>query len=164
LKYYINPSHFAKKKDFIIRDFNQNPLFKMKGRFFLRLKRLEMTDNDGNTILRLQKRCTLGFTRKYDILTAENQRIGRIKRTYGFFRPKFTVLLGDESLKLEGSFYQHDFALKEDDRLLAKISKQVFPFGDAFEIDVRAEEEEKLHLFLMVGLDQFIHEFKKTFR
>ncbi len=164
MKYYINPSHFAKKKDFVIRDFNQNPLYTMEGRFFLRLKRLQMRDNDDNIVFEMKKRFTLGFIRNYEVFAGNGQRIARIKRTYGFFRPKFTVFLGDEPVQLEGSFYQHDFALKKDDRLLAKITKQVFPFGDAFEIDVRAEEEEKLHLFLMVGLDQFIHEFKKTFR
>ncbi len=164
MEYYINPSHFAKKKDFLIRDFNQDTLFKVKGRFFLRLKRLEMTDTEDKTIFRMTKRFTLGFVRNYEIKTADDRVVARIRRTYGFFRPKFTVYVGEESLDLEGSFYQHEFALKKGERLLAQISKQVFPFGDAFAIDVRGEEEEKLYLFLMVGLDQFIHEFKKTFR
>jgi len=164
VKFYISPTHFASQREFIIRDEDQNKLFRVKGRFLLSLRWLKMRDMNDSFIYGVRKHFTVGFIRRYQITDDERKTVATIKRAYGFFRPKFTLTIADETYSVEGSLYQHRFEIQKDGETYAKISKSVFMFGDAFEIEVLHERNPLLFLFLIVTIDQFLHERKKFFK
>jgi len=164
VKFYISPTHFASQREFIIRDEDQNKLFRIKGRFLFSMRWLKMRDMNDAFIYGVRKHFTLGFIRRYHITDDERKIVASIKRTYGFLRPKFTVSVAEDTYQVDGSLYQHRFEITKDGETYARISKSVFSFGDAFEIEVLHERSPLLFMFLIVTIDQFLHERKKFFK
>ena len=161
MQFYLKPTHYSKTRSFTIRDEHKNRLFRVKGRFFMGLRQLEMRDMNGELLYRMRRKYDFTFMKKYIIEDEHQTTMGVIQRTYGFFAPKFKIILLEHPLVIEGSLYQHDFSLMDGEAPCARIQKQVFPSGDAYEIDITREEKPLLHLFAMITVDQFLHERRK---
>jgi len=147
----------------MIKDEGQNNLFRIKGKFFFGLRTLTIQDMNSQKLYEAQKRFAFNKYKLYDITNEKGESMALIKRTRGLFKPKFIIEINDESLKIKGSLYQHSFSINDEENTLASMGKQVFSFGDAYEIEVLAEKNPLLHLFIMVTIDQFLHERKKSF-
>ncbi len=161
MKFYIKPSHFAKKSSFTVRDDSKNRLFKVKGKFLFGLRSLRISDMNNQCLYITRRRFKPATFKYYTIENEQGEIVARIRRTYGFLRPKFTLMIDDKTLEIKGSLYQHNFSVADDFNTLASMSKKVFPTGDAFEIEVQTEKHPLLHLFMMITVDQFLHERKK---
>lgn len=161
MKFYINPSHFAKRSSFTIRDDAKNRLFKVKGRFLFGLRTLNIEDMNNELLYVTKRRYTFSPFKRYIIVSDGGDKVAHIKRTYGFFKPKFTIYYEGKELFIKGSLYQHNFSIADEFNNLVSMSKKVFPSGDAYEIDVTTEKKPLLHLFLMITIDQCLHERKK---
>ncbi len=161
MKFYIKPKHFAQHRSFKIRDESQGELFKIKGKFFMGMRKLSMKDMSNQVIYTIERAFSLKFYRMYTVYNSQGEEAAKVHRTYGWFRPRYTVLIKDHKMHFEGSIYQHAFSLHNEENKLAQIEKKVFSFGDAYEIDVITEKDPLLHLFLVVVIDQMNHERKK---
>ncbi len=164
MKYYIAPSHYAGKQTFIVRDEEKNKTYEVRGRVFISLRWLELRHIDGTLLYRARRRFTVGLHRRYDIQDANGRRLGSVGRTYGPFRPTFSIQLEDKTYHIVGSLFQHDFALVCEGDTACQVEKKVFSDGDAFEITVETKERPGLYLFVLLLIDQFIHEKKRFFR
>lgn len=163
MKFYIKPKHFAHKRSFMIKDDGQNNLFRIKGKFLLGLKTLTIQDMNSQKLYETSKRSAFNKYKLYDITNEKGEKVASIKRSRSLFKPKFMIEVNGTTLTIKGSLYQHSFSINDDTSTLASMSKQVFSFGDAYEIDVITEKNPLLHLFIMVTIDQFLHERKKSF-
>lgn len=161
MKFYIRPKHFARYRSFKIRDESQGELFKIKGKFLLNMRLLTMKDMNGQILYIAKKRPSLSIYRVYDILNEKGESIAKIQRSFGIFRPKYTVTLDERTLELKGAIHQHTFAIIEEGNELATLRKDTFDFGEAYEVTVLSEKRPLLHLFLTVVIDQLNHERKK---
>ncbi len=161
MKFYIRPKHFARYRSFKIRDESQGELFKIKGKFLLNMRLLTMKDMNGQILYIAKKQPSLSIYRVYDILNEKGESIAKIQRSFGIFRPKYTVTLDERTLELKGAIHQHTFAIIEEGNELATLRKDTFDFGEAYEVTVLSEKRPLLHLFLTVVIDQLNHERKK---
>ena len=96
---------------------------------------------------------------KYYIFDPHGDQLAEIQRKFGF-KPKFVITIGNEELKVEGSFWGHSFGVFKGEQEVASISKQVLSFGDTYEIEVHDETKTELYLFLVIIIDQTLHEQK----
>ncbi|MFH5882450.1 LURP-one-related/scramblase family protein [Liberiplasma polymorphum] len=161
MKFYIKPNHFAQYRSFKIRDESQGELFKIKGKFFLGLRRLTIKDMNGEMLYTVKRICTLNFYRTYIVKNELNEEVARISRTFARNKPLYMVTMKDYIIHFEGDIHSHSFSLHDEKEKLVEIKKGEFPFGEAFEINVTTERKTLLHLFLVVAIDQMNHERKK---
>ncbi len=162
MQFYIKPEHFAKKRSFTIRDEKKNRLFKVKGKFFWGLRSLEIKDMNSELLYRTKRRFDVTFFKKYTIEDEKNNIVAVINRTRGFKKPKFKIVVFDEQFVIDGDLYGHDFSIRDkENTLIASMGKRVFPSGEAYEIDVQTEKKPLLQLFLIITIDQFLHERRK---
>ncbi len=161
MKFYIKPKHFARYRSFKIRDESQGELFKIKGKFLLGMRQLEMQDMNGQVLYIAKKRPSLSLYRSYDILNEKGESIAQVNRSLSLIRPSYTMNLGDKTYHFKGSLPHHAFSIYDDEKELASIEKGIFDFGDAYEVEVFSDKSPLLHLFLIVVIDQLNHERKK---
>ncbi|MCK5761422.1 MAG: hypothetical protein KAH16_00835, partial [Candidatus Izimaplasma sp.] len=77
-------------------------------------------------------------------------------------KPKFEVTLGDnDEYLVEGKFLAHNFSILKGGVEVATITKKVFSFGDSYEIDIFDETKKELFLFIVIIIDQVVHEAEK---
>ena len=161
MKFYIKPKHFARYRSFKIRDEAQGELFKIKGKFLLGMRELEMKDMNGQVLYIAKKRPSFSLYRSYDILNEKGDSIAQVNRSLSLVRPTYTMALNEQTYSFKGSLPHHSFSIYHDENELAKISKGSYDFGEAYEVEVFTDKSPLLHLFLIVVIDQLNHERKK---
>ena len=159
MKYYIKQKIFSLKDKFYVRDFEQNDLYMVKGKMFSISNKLDLLDLDEEVLFSAQKKI-ITFLPKYTIFSKNGEELAVVKRLFGF-RPKFSVTLGHQELEVQGTFFAHDFTVTKDNQEVASITKKLFAFGDSYEIDIHDEANQLLYMFIVIIIDQIIHESKK---
>lgn len=159
MKYYVKQKVFTLKDKFFIKDYDQNDIYEVQGKFMSLSNKLQLLKPDGTEVLRTQKRLFKIFP-LYEVFTPNGEVLAKIQKKFGF-RPKFDVQMGNTELKVEGSFFAHSFGIYKEGTNIASIEKKIFSFGDSYEIDVEDETNLELLLFIVIIIDQVIHESQK---
>jgi uncharacterized protein YxjI len=159
MKYYVKQKVFTLKDKFFIKDFDQNDIYQVQGKFMSISNKLQLLRMDGTEVLNSKKKLFRLFP-FYEIFTPLGEVTATIQKKFAI-KPKFDVVMGNEELKVEGSFFAHSFGIMKDGRTIASIEKKVFSFGDSYEIDIEDETQLDLLLFIVIIIDQVIHESEK---
>ncbi len=159
MKYYVKQKVFTLKDKFFIKDFDQNDVYEVQGKFMSISNKLQLLRTDGTEVLNTKKKLFRIFP-FYEIFTPEGDVLATVQKKFSF-KPKFDVVVGEMELKVDGSFFAHSFGILKDDKTIASIEKKVFSFGDSYEIDIEDESQLELLLFIVIIIDQVIHESQK---
>jgi len=158
MRFYIKQKVFSFKDKFRVMDETQKELYSVEGKFISIQNKLQLLNMDGSQVLNAQKKLFKLFPR-YDIYTPHNDHLATIQKKFSI-RPKFLVTVGNEELQVEGSFFAHSFGVMRGGQEVASIHKKVISWGDTYEIDVHDELNTELYLFIVIIIDQVIHEQK----
>jgi len=159
MKFYIKQKIFTLKDKFNIMDESQNIKYQVKGKFMSLKNKLELLDSDENLILRSERKI-LTFLPKYYIYNLKNEVIATIERVLSI-RPKFNLTIMDKEYFIDGSIFGHSFTISNYGNVKATISKKIISWGDTYEIEIYDKENIELFLFVVIVLDQVIHERRR---
>ena len=87
----------------------------------------------------------------------DGQKIAEIKkRVVGVVRDNFVIKIrGERNWQCHGSILEHDFTIKENGNVIAKVHKKwVTPIKDRYFIDIEDSEDAALVLMVAVALDE----------
>lgn len=159
MRFYIKQKVFSLRDKFRIMDESQKELYSVEGKFFSIQNKLELLNMNGSQVLNAKKKLFRLFA-TYDIFDQHNEELATVQRKFSF-RPKFIVNVQGEELQVEGSLFAHSFGVLRNGQEVASISKKVISWGDTYEINVYDELNTELYLFIVIIIDQIIHEQKK---
>jgi len=159
MKYYVKQKVFTLKDKFFIKDYDQNDIYEVQGKFMSISNKLQLLKPDGTEVLNTKKKLFKIFP-LYEVFTPNGDLLASIQKKFSF-KPKFDVTMGNTELTVEGSLFAHSFGILKEGRTIASIEKKVFSFGDSYEIDIEDETELELLLFIVIIIDQVIHESQK---
>ena len=158
MKFYIKPKHFAQYRSFKIRDAQQGELFKVKGRYFLGLRTLNMHDMNDQMLYTLKRTVSLSPYRTYNVLNDQQKVVAQIRRTYGRRKPFYLINIDQSSLHFEGTVEDSVFSLHDTDSKLVQIQKVTMSWGETYEVEVLTSQRPLLYLFVLIAVDQMNHE------
>lgn len=161
MKFYIKQKVFTFKDQFNIMDESQNLLYQVKGKFMSITNKLEFLDKNGEVLLRSNRK-VFTLLPKYYFYDQKNEEVATMKRIFGF-TPKFYLSLLRKELTVDGNFFAHSFSISDHGQVIASIKKKVISWGDTYEIEIFENENVELYLFVVIVLDQVIHENKGRF-
>ncbi len=159
MKYYIKQKVFSLRDKFTIKDYSQNDIYQVQGKFMSMSNKLELLNMDGSQVLNSKKKL-FRFLPLYHIYSNHDEELATIKKKLAF-KPRFEVFVGNQEYIVEGSIFAHTFVIKKDEREVASIIKKVFSFGDSYEIDIIEDYQKELFLFIVIIIDQIVHEGQK---
>ncbi len=158
MKYYIKQKVFTVRDQFTIKDYSQNDVFQVQGKFMSITNKLELLNMDGSQVLN-SKKLLFKLLPVYQIFSNHDEELAVIKKKFSI-KPKFEVTIGGIEYTVSGSFFAHTFSVMLEENEVATIIKKVFSFGDSYEIDILDESKKELLLFIVIIIDQIIHEGK----
>lgn len=159
MKFYIKQKVFTFKDKFTVMDERQNIKYEVRGKFMSMKNKLELTDQNGDTLLRSERK-VFSFLPTYYVYDSRNQDIAMVKRVFGI-KPKFNLRILHDDYYVDGSLFGHNFGIYDNHQnLVASISKKIISWGDTYEIDIVDENNIELLLFLVIIIDQVVHEKK----
>lgn len=159
MKFYIKQKVFTLKDKFKITDESQKPIYEVKGKFMSITNKLQLLDINGNLLYRSNRK-VLALLAKYFIYNQKDEEVATIQRKFSL-RPKFDLSILGKEMELEGSLFAHSFNIISNGQNLASIHKKIISWGDTYEIEIYDNENIELYLFVIIILDQVIHEKKR---
>jgi uncharacterized protein YxjI len=158
MKYYVKQKIFSLKDQFYIMDQSGKEVYGVKGKMFSLSNKMELLNMNGSQVLSTNKKI-LAFLAKYFVYDPHGELLAEIKRKFGI-RPRFQIIMGNQVYSVEGSLFAHSFGIFDGSNEVASISKKVLSFGDTYEIDIHDDTKTELFLFIVIILDQILHENK----
>lgn len=156
MKFYIKQKVFSLKDQFNVLDENQNQVYQVQGKMFSISNKLELLQPDGTLVYHSKKKI-FSIMPKYFIFTPNDDEVATVQRKIAI-KPKFEVVVENQELEVRGSLFAHSFQVYDDDRIVATIEKKIISWGDTYEIDILDERRIELMLFIVIIIDQVIHE------
>lgn len=158
MKFYIKQKVFSARNKFTIWNEREEEAYKVEGKMFSLKNYLELRRLDDSVIFSTEKKI-LSFLPKYTVFDVTGQEVAKVYKKFAF-RPRFDVFHGQKKYHIEGSVFAHSFGITDGQNTVAEIKKKVFKIRDSYEIEIMAEEDKELFLFLVIMIDQILHEGK----
>lgn len=131
-----------------IYDEMQQKKYYVKSEVFTLGHRMHLYDLNGRELGRIKQEL-FTLTPRFEI-EATNGIHGEIKKKFTFFKPRFELSFGNYTV--EGDFFEWDYEVKQNDIVIASISKEFFHFTDTYVINVD-ESDALIVLMIVLAID-----------
>lgn len=111
---------------------------------------LHILDASGTHIATLREEPLTLFFPTFHMFLGEEE-IGTVTKEFTLFRPSFTV--DYNGWTVEGDFFEWDYEITADERVVASVSKELFRLTDTYEIDVRDAADALGALMVVLAID-----------
>src|SRR5687768_3986676 len=123
-------------EDFTIEDESGNAAYEVDGKVLTLRETFELKDRQGNVVATIRGKL-MSLRAKMDVIRDDEVVATITKALFAPLRAKFAVDVRDgESLRLDGSIFDHEYTLRRDDAVVAQVSKRWFTFTDTYGIDI----------------------------
>jgi len=158
MRYVMKEKIWSLRDTYVIRDEDENEVYRVVGKLFSFGDVLSFQDADGNERLKIDQKL-LSWGPTYEILRDGQQLAMVKKKLFTFFSCKFMVdVPGPDDLEASGGFLEHEYEFERHGRRVANVSKKYFSWSDTYGIDVADGEDDELILASAVVIDLVCHE------
>jgi uncharacterized protein YxjI len=151
--YLIRERFFRLGEDSDITDEQGRPVFHVDGKVLSLRNRLVIRDPEGREVAQVHRKlASLRPTYKVTIGGEEAAEIR--KRMFTPFGDRFTIdVPGPDDLEMAGDLFDHEFAIRRGEQVVATVSKRWFSMRDTYAVDVAAGQDDLLLLASVLALD-----------
>lgn len=146
--YYINQK-FSLRDKFTIKNEQQENIFFAEGKLWSFGKKITLYTMAGEELLVINEKL-FKFLSQYNFYVG-NELIGEMKRELSFLKPRYRMVT--PSWTIQGDFWNYNYEIKEGRQVIARISKKIFSFMDAYEIEIFEEDYVELILGVVIAID-----------
>ena len=146
----IKQKVFSWTDKYNVYDEGGNPRYYVKADFFSIGHRIRVFETaSGQEIGMIQEKLFRIFKEFEISINGISQ--GIVKKQFSLFRPKYNI--DYKGWRLEGDFFQWNYEIYEQSRLVVQISKQLFHWGDTYVLDVVNDMDELPALMVAIAMD-----------
>lgn len=156
MQLYIRQKIFSWGDKFSIYDQNGNEKYYVEGEVLTFGKKLHLYNLAGFELAYIEQQL-LTFLPKYLIYRGDNE-FAEVVKEFTFFHPEYTVNIPSQNAEwtVNGDFFDHDYEVKDGDRVIASVAKEWFTLGDAYEISIDDSADEVAALAVVLVIDACI--------
>ena len=132
MKLYLKQKFFSIGDKFTLYDEAGNDRYYVRGEVFSFGKKLHILDLAGNELAMIRQHIWT-FLPRYSVIIGGAE-IAQVVKKFTFFRNEYVI----EGLgwTVHGNMFDHDYEVYQGQTLVARVRKEWFTFGDAYEIDI----------------------------
>jgi uncharacterized protein YxjI len=136
-----------------IEDDHGDRIYKIDGKALRLRDTFILEDRNGNEVAKIhEKKLSIRDTMKVE---RGDRTVATVHKAMVGIRHRFDIEIEDgDDLKAKGNIVDHEYEIKRDDDVVARVSKKWLRARDTYGIDVAPGEDEPLMLALTVALDQ----------
>lgn len=138
MKFHIKERAWTLREEFIVRDQDNTPVFKIKGKFFHIGDNLVIHDLGSREEVAHIKQKVLALTPHYEIYHQGTHWASLHEKLFHFFGERFKIKLENGStLHIDGNIWNWDFSVSnERGDLQAQIGKRISLFRDSYAVEI----------------------------
>ena len=149
MRLLIKQRVFSWSDTYDVYDEEGNAKYFIKNEIFSFFHRIHVMDANGNEIGMIKQEFAF-FLPRFEIEIG-GRPYGSIEKEFSFFHPKYE--LDYNGWRCEGDFLAWDYDVYEGCSTVARISKELFHWGDTYMIDIANPKDEIVALMLVIAID-----------
>lgn len=149
MKLYIKERVFSWNDQFTVRDENGWDKYFVEGEFLSFGKKLHLLDIHGREMALIQQRL-FTFLPRYSV-SVGGREIAEICKEFTFFYQRY--IIDGLGWEVEGSVWEHEYQIRKNGRLIVRITKEWFTWGDSYCLDIADPADELLALAVVLTID-----------
>ncbi len=150
MKLLIKQRVFSWTDTYDVYDSMGEPKYFVKAEFFSFGHTLHVYRHDTNEEVGMIKEKVFSFLSTAEIYV-NGGFLGTIRKEFTFFVPKYSI--DYNGWQVEGDFFGWEYEVRNSRGTVATISKQIFTFGDTYEIDIADPNDELDALMTVITID-----------
>jgi uncharacterized protein YxjI len=156
MKYLIKQKIFSLTDSFEIENENGQVVITAKGKFFSISSSQTLFDQEGIELLTI-KRKYLTLLPACKLLCADGSEWLIRKCFWPFWRSRFTIDSPAGELEIIGNLWQHEYQIKQQDTVLASVSKAWFSWSDTYGVEIFDQNLTAQLLASVIVIDRIQH-------
>ena len=149
MKLYMKEKVFSWNERFTIKDENGWDKYFVEGEFLSLGKKLHLLNINGEEVAFIQQRL-LTLMPRFSVSVAGRE-IAEIRKEFTFFFQRYIIYgLGWE---VDGSVWEHRYEIRKNGRLIVRIDKEWFTWGDSYVLEIADPADEILALAVVLTID-----------
>ena len=149
MKLMITQKLMSLRGRYQITDENDQVAYSITGKYTIP-KRYDISNPDGQIVAQLKSK-VFDILPTY-ILYTDGQKIGRVKKKFTFFKPKFKI--DCNGWNVEGNFLGWDYKIVDAaGNVVATISKEIFKLRDVYMMDIVNPEDALMVVMIVLSID-----------
>jgi len=149
MKLYLKQKVFSWRDRFFAKDENGNDRYAVEGEIFTWGKKLHVYDVNGKEAAYIRQKVWAWRPRFF--VEIDGCVVCEIVKEFTFFKPSYR--LEGLSWRLDGDFWAHEYSLTDGGRVIMRLSKKWFTWGDSYELDISNPRDELLCLCVALAVD-----------
>jgi uncharacterized protein YxjI len=161
MKYRIKQRIFSLTDSFTIEDEQGRTAFTVKGKVFSLSSSQTLFDHNGSELLKI-KRKYLTLLPACRLLNRDGSEWLIRKKFWPFWTSRFSISTPQGQLEMTGNFWQHEYEIRQQGKLVAGISKKWFSWSDSYGVDIYAPQWTAQLLAAVIVIDRIQHSDKNS--
>ena len=149
MKYFIKQKIFSWNDKFTIKNEQGKDSYSVEGEFLSWGKKLHVRDSSGKEVLYIEQQLWK-FLPTYS-LYINDEVVAKVRKEFTFFKPQY--MIDGPSWQVQGSFWEHDYQIMSDQKIIADISKEWLTWGDTYALDIKDEDHALVALGIIIVID-----------
>ncbi len=158
VRYQLRQKMLSIGDDYWIEDDSGQRVFRVDGKALRLRHTLELEDTAGRILLRIQTR-VMHIRDTMEIEGPDGRRRAVVhKALISPFRERWKVDVEDgPDLEVQGNIVDHEYAIEDDGRKVAEVSKKWFRVRDTYGVEVDPDRDVPLLLAVTVAIESMAH-------
>ena len=149
MKLYMKEKVFSWNERFTIKDENGWDKYFVEGEFLSLGKKLHLLNIKGEEVAFIQQRL-LTLMPRFSVSVAGRE-IAEIRKEFTFFFQRY--IIDGLGWEVDGSVWEHRYEIRKNGRLIVRIDKEWFTWGDSYVLEIADPADEILALAVVLTID-----------
>ncbi|MCB5239335.1 LURP-one-related family protein [Niallia alba] len=146
---YIKQKVFSLSGKFTVKDQKEKDVYYVEGSFMKIPKTFSIKDENKNEIALITKK-VLSFLPKF-FVEINGQEVLTIKKEFSFFKARYNIEAA--GMEVLGNWWDMDFQVLQNGKVIGKVNKEWFTWGDSYKVQILNEELETIVIALVIAID-----------
>ena len=146
---YIKQKVFSLSGKFTVKDQQEKDVYYVEGSFMKIPKTFSIRDENKNEIALITKK-VLSFLPKF-FVEINGQEVLTIKKEFSFFIARYNIVAAGREVL--GNWWDMDFQVLQNGKVIGKVNKEWFTWGDSYKVQILNEELETIVIALVIAID-----------
>ncbi|WP_075983322.1 LURP-one-related/scramblase family protein [Bacillus massilinigeriensis] len=146
---YIKQKVFSLSGKFTVKNQQEKDVYYVEGSFMKIPKTFSIMNPRREEVAIITKK-TFSFLPKF-FVEVNGQEVLTIKKEFSFLKARYKIDAAD--IEVKGNWWDMDFQVLQHGKVVGKVSKEWFTWGDSYKVQILKEELEAIIIAIVIAID-----------
>ncbi|AST93571.1 hypothetical protein BC6307_21025 [Sutcliffiella cohnii] len=146
---FIKQKVFSISEKFTVKDVQQEDVYYVEGSFMKIPKTFSVMNTNREEVALITKK-VFSFLPKF-FVEVNGREVVTINKEWSFFKARYSI--SAEGIEVIGNWWDMDFQVLQHGKVIGKVNKEWFTWGDSYKVQILDEKMEKTIIAIVVAID-----------